>query len=58
MKNILIIIGILLLLLIGGYYIFPFVVMTFKSLIGVFFILLIAIGVYIGYKLPKRRKNE
>lgn len=57
MKNILIIIGVLLLLLVCGFYIFPMVVVAFKAVIGLVVILLIALGVYIGYIIPKRKRQ-
>jgi hypothetical protein len=55
MKKIIIIIGIILVLFIGGYFIFPFIVALFKSLIGIVAIILIATGIFIGYKLAKRK---
>jgi VIT1/CCC1 family predicted Fe2+/Mn2+ transporter len=57
MKNILIILGIFLLLLVCGFYIFPLVVVAFKAVIGLVFILLIVIGIYIGYIIPKKKKK-
>ena len=58
MKNVLIIIGILLLLLICGFYLFPLVVVAFKAVIGLAVILLIALGIYIGYIIAKKKNNE
>jgi hypothetical protein len=58
MKKSTIIIGLILLLFIGGYFLFPFVVTLFKSLIGIFAIILIVVGIFIGYIIPKRKRNE
>jgi len=51
MKNILIIIGVLLLFLVGGFFIFPFIIMAIKALIGLFFLILIIIGFILAYYL-------
>jgi len=57
-KTIIIILGIVLLLIIFGYFTFPLVLVLFKSVIGMIALVLIGLGIFIGTLIPKRRKNE
>jgi hypothetical protein len=52
-KTLWIIIGIMAMLCVAGYYLFPVVMVIFKAIIGLNIFILIAAGFFIGYLLSK-----